>query len=361
MWVKAVFSLFITIAACSHKEAEDTKPIPISSASSLHEEKAELSLNSVEMHSMKKFAVFYGDPLYFSLPPSVPCYTDKEICISSQLSTFSFVVVGAGLEEEKHHSHLFTKRMIQAPSKTKYYGYLDLGKTKNFPLSELLLRVEKWKEMGVDGILIDEAGFEYWDHGGADFRARLNMVLDRLHNFQLKAIVNAWNPSDVFTKIPENPVHWNSDDGYLLEGYSFSTEAISFDSYRKKMDACLAAKRKFHINLYGVITSDRMLSHKLTKEKWKFFAISAHFDQLDGVAWADDSFSSYDSKLTIPNDDFIEVGLDKSERTTISIKERKLSRRVYLSTSIGNALQTYVAILDYTTRSVFERALKKFL
>lgn len=349
---RSIFFILIITAACSIENVE-LKPIPISFDSKLHEDKADSFLHKIETHVMEKFAIFYGDPISFSSHSGELCYQERESCISSLLANFSFVILGAGLEEENHHAHLLTQNVIQSSNKTMYYGYLDLGRTKNFSISELLAHIEKWKEMGVAGILLDEAGFEYWDGGKKNFRIRLNIVLDYLHKLHLKSIINAWDPKDVFTELPENPVHWTSDDGYLIEGYLFSTNVFSFDSYREKIELSLDAKQKYKMKLYGTTTSDLSLSHKMTEEKWKFLLMSAHFDQLDGVAWADDSFSSYDSKLTIPGDDFIKVILDQSESLFVSREEKKTARKIYFVNPDMNLIRWHIVTIDYEAKMVF--------
>ena len=41
------------------------------------------------------------------------------------------------------------------------FGYVDLGRTNWLSIPDLIDRIERWGAMGADGIVLDEAGYDF--------------------------------------------------------------------------------------------------------------------------------------------------------------------------------------------------------
>lgn len=121
--------------------------------------------------------------------------------VAALFSRWDLVVFGQPLQEQEHEEHANAVAVIAKihafnPA-AKVFGYvsLALGNGDSAPLTdaEIRARVDAWAAMGVDGMLLDEAGGEY-----LVTRSRQNMALDYVHDQDLVALLNVWVQPDVF-------------------------------------------------------------------------------------------------------------------------------------------------------------------
>jgi hypothetical protein len=165
---------------------------------------------------------------------------------------YDLVVLGDGLEETAHPDHERTQTIIGnlGATGTRVFGYIDLcvmGTTcTNLSTTDIQAKADRWRAMGVAGIFLDQAGYDY-----KVSRDRLNAAVDYLHARGLAAFVNAWAPDDIFSPTVNpalNPAgtatHLGPDDYALHE--SFAVELSQFDdpvTLAAKSDAELGWKR----------------------------------------------------------------------------------------------------------------------
>jgi len=143
-----------------------------------------------------------------------------------EFGKYDYVVIGDGLENgpgdpNPHPDHFNTLGIIHHPrtTNTHFFGYIDLGViTQNLSFGEIFRRIDDWKEMGVDGILLDDFGYDF-----GVTRERQNIAVDYAHQQGLSIIANGFRPEDVFSPAvhPNNPsgdsTAINADDFYLYE------------------------------------------------------------------------------------------------------------------------------------------------
>lgn len=254
------------------------------------------------------------------------------------------------MEEEGREGHTETMEIIKLASEVSFFGYINLGdlhSEKYYSLIELHDKISSWEKMGVDGIFIDEAGFEFWTKEKIKYRERLNGVLDLVHAKGLSAMVNAWIPEDIFSAFPKMPAHLQKGDSFLLESYVFSWKEFEFQYYRDRISVCNEAKKKLGVSIYGISITKEDPSD-FTHEKWKYLTLSAHFDQIDGVAWAEKEFSSENSLLQVPPRDFLSVIVEKKGENRIDFLDETLQK----SYIIGNDVHTMT--LSYKNREIKE-------
>jgi hypothetical protein len=178
--------------------------------------------------------VYYGIP---SLANGAGYDTTKA---TKAFKKYDVIVFGDGLEnitiynpaEERARTTQIISN-LQAYN-ARVYGYIDLGvangNSQNLSLSTIYGYADNWAAMGVAGIFLDEAGYNYQVP-----RDRLNSALDYIHNTKhLSAFVNAWNPDDVFSSAYDtnwNPhsshSHLGENDYYLLESYAVEGDYIN--------------------------------------------------------------------------------------------------------------------------------------
>lgn len=168
---------------------------------------------------------------------------------------------------------------------------------------------------GVDGILFDEAGFDYGDavETDTDKRTRLITITNHAHTLDLKVMVNAWDPDDIFTKISESPVPFVSGDSFLLESYIYAanlptndsiilTNSGSFSEFINRVHKAKTSKPT-EVELWGVSTTGESTA-SFNPNHWSNVVAMAWGHNLTGVGWGTKDFSSTDNAMpfrAIPN------------------------------------------------------------
>lgn len=151
--------------------------------------------------------------IYYSYPTGVNSLFSVEGA-AQLFSRWDSVVFGQPLQEPDHEEHDNTVAVIdrihELNPRSKIFGYVSISVANGAgpPLTdqEVIDRIDAWHVMGVDGLLVDEAGFDYQVP-----RARQNMALDHIHgltvvgteafgsgNRKMVALVNVWVQSDMF-------------------------------------------------------------------------------------------------------------------------------------------------------------------
>lgn len=242
--------------------------------------------------TLKHFAIYYGYPN--SLNSATNSWTNG--LVINDLSRYESVVFGDGLEAVLHTDHANTVTIISGlAATTKSYGYIDIGNTVNHPVGTILASVDLWKAMGVHGIFLDEFGMDYKDTGGgvtdAGYRVRQKTILDYVHAQGLKAIMNAWDPDDVFIKESSNPLNISSGDAYLYESYFLSSAARETFTYYRTKIAKLQAAKLAHTGLL-VLANSSTASNNFTQSLFDSMVLGALADGIDGIAWGEAQYSA---------------------------------------------------------------------
>ncbi len=131
------------------------------------------------------------------------------------LGAYHIVVLGDGLQYEAapaggrsagpiehRRTREVMRHLAQNYPAVQVFGYLPLGDTQALSIATLAEGVRRWHALGVHGIFLDEAGYDF-----GVTRARQNEAIDAIHGAGLRAFVNAFNPDDVLADeaTPINP------------------------------------------------------------------------------------------------------------------------------------------------------------
>jgi hypothetical protein len=260
-----------------------------------------------------RLAIYYGYP---SLVNGVSGDVDRA---AATFAEYDVVVFGDGLEfpdvqprrtpagvgpdEHKRTRAIVERLRSQSPS-TRVYGYVDLGNTQRLSVTEIQNRVRLWSGMGVAGVFLDEAGFDF-----GVTRERQNAVVDFIHDLRLSAFVNAFNPDDVFSSTamalnsagggnPSGlPSRLGAQDAFLLESFQVRLgEPEAWPAFAARTAAAVAHRDRFQTRLYAVTTTtDR--TEKLSSQLYPYAWWSAALWGLDGFGWGEPDFSGVTSKL----------------------------------------------------------------
>ncbi|MCK5073606.1 MAG: hypothetical protein KAQ98_09290, partial [Bacteriovoracaceae bacterium] len=213
------------------------------------------------------------------------------------LNQYDIVVMPGGLENPGHGDHANSAYILKnVKSSVELFGYIAIGYTNSFSIEEIKKKIDLWKRMRVDGIFLDEAGFDYWD-SDAEMRKRQSEAVNHAHKNGLRVFLNAWNPDDLFVKQSDNPLKVDKNDYALLESYIFSFAGpLDFRDYEKKIRGFRHGKDKFGIQLVGLSTTNK--SEKYFRQSdFDFMVHTAQVDGLDGVGWGTANFSATSSRV----------------------------------------------------------------
>ena len=184
---------------------------------------------------LKPLLVYYGYPVAYK------GMWNTTAVISEIAANYSVWVVGDTYGDPSHEEYATTTAIVSGvrASGVKVYGYVPIGQnTSGLTLGQMQERVDQWDTVGVDGIFLDEFGFDY-----ENTRTRQKSIVDYVHGKNLPVCANAWTAEDFMcdnvSELPwssgdwryQNFVAWNATnlpltrtagDSYLIENFGFA-------------------------------------------------------------------------------------------------------------------------------------------
>ncbi|PYU60118.1 MAG: hypothetical protein DMG56_16545, partial [Acidobacteria bacterium] len=260
-----------------------------------------------------RLAIYYGYP---SLVNGANGDVEKA---ASAFSAYDVVILGDGLEFPDKQSgryppgdpeeHQKALRIMEAVrdrrSGTRFYGYVCLGEIPSRKGQEISLtsreleeRARLWKHMGVAGIFLDEAGYDF----AVVTRQRQNMAVRIIHELGLSAFMNAYFLDHIFSledKLPyangtaKNPEHLppllDRRDLFLLE--SFQVRNGNYESaseWQARLNQALKYRRRFGAHIFATTTTTEQ--EPFSAEKFNYAWWTAILYGLDGFSWGEPNF-----------------------------------------------------------------------
>ena len=152
---------------------------------------------------LKPLLVYYGYPIAYK------GLWDTAAVISEIAANYSVWVVGDTYGDPAHAEYATTTAIVSGvrSSGVKVYGYVPIGQnTSGLTLAQMQVRVDQWDTIEVDGIFLDEFGFDY-----GNTRTRQKSIVDYVHGKNLPVCANAWTAED-FMCDNVNELPWPSND-----------------------------------------------------------------------------------------------------------------------------------------------------
>ena len=267
-----------------------------------------------------RLAIYYGYP---SLVNGANGDVEKA---ASAFSAYDVVILGDGLEFPDKQSgryppgdpeeHQKALRIMEAVrdrrSGTRFYGYVCLGEIPSRKGQEISLtsreleeRARLWKHMGVAGIFLDEAGYDF----AVVTRQRQNMAVRIIHELGLSAFMNAYFLDHIFSledKLPyangtaKNPEHLppllDRRDLFLLE--SFRVRNGNYESaseWQARLIQALKYRRRFGAHIFATTTTTEQ--EPFSAEKFNYAWWTAILYGLDGFSWGEPNFAALSNAL----------------------------------------------------------------
>lgn len=154
---------------------------------------------ALEKVTLRKAMIYYGYPIAINNVWSV-----EAAC--NIYKNYSLVVFGDKYNRPDHEVYGETveifSRLKEISPDTKIVGYVPIGcitgfEDSNLTMLQLKERVDLWRNIGADGIFLDEFGYDY-----RVTRARQNEIITYIKSLGMFVFVNAWEIRYIFSEEP---------------------------------------------------------------------------------------------------------------------------------------------------------------
>ena len=260
-----------------------------------------------------RLAIYYGYP---SLVNGSRGAVEKSAHV---FSSYDVVVLGDGIEffdrkpgrypKGDPAEHERTLRIMATTQEknpqVRFYGYVCLGEIRfrggEHVLSpaEIKERIALWKRMGVAGIFLDEAGYD-WPMVD---RKRQNLAVEYIHGQGLSVFANAFYPQDLFSMEDvrgKNPGHLRplleARDLFLLESFQVKNGAYEdISEWQQRLQAALDGRQQYKAQIFATTTTAGPAT--FAPRKFSYAWWSAWLYDLDGFGWGEPDFAAVSNRL----------------------------------------------------------------
>lgn len=283
----------------------------------------------------KKLAIYYG---YLSS-------VNATFTVSGAVNVFKDydqLVIGDGLQEPTHPDYANTVAILNDPlmANTEVFGYI----TANQSLDSIQDKIDKWYNLGVSGIFVDEFGYDF-----GISRQKQREIIWCIHekgDNTLKAFVNAWNVDDVFSPAVD-PVHnpnglptrLGPNDLYLAESFAVINGAYDdndIDSngikdWQDKAAKMVAYRTTYGTKLAAVTTAN---SDPFDQNKADYGYYAAVLNGFDSWGYGEELFSAVSAQLPFRTRKlFYGIRFDGPVTLTGNVYERRTNVGIHLDTT----------------------------
>lgn len=266
-----------------------------------------------------RLAIYYGYP---SLVNGSNGDLEKAAKI---FAGYDVVILGDGIEFPDRQSarypvgdaeeHEKARKIIAAAQRrnprTRFFGYICLGEIiskageTSLTPEQLEERARLWKQMGVAGIFLDEAGYDY----AIVTRKRQNVAVRIIHELGLSAFMNAYFLDHLFSledNLPyargmgKNPEHLHPlldrRDLFLLESFQVHNGMYeSLSAWRARLNQAREYRRRYGLRIFATTTTTEQ--EPLSTEKFTYAWWTAVLYGLDGFSWGEPNFAALSNAL----------------------------------------------------------------
>lgn len=220
--------------------------------------------------------------------------------IAQDMAKYSVLVFGDGIQNPAHDDYANTQVIIPRVKALNQYAKVFGYVTANQSVADFKTKVDQWDGLHIDGIFIDEAGYDY----GVD-RSKFNELVDYVHGKTYANIcfANCWNMDHIIgttndTSYPNstyNPdleeSNLSSGDWYLLESFPVNTSSYE-GGYESKVNwNARAVKADTHRYNYGINLAAVSKIDNATDDGQELF----DFSFISAMMWNLDAHGSSDT------------------------------------------------------------------
>lgn len=228
--------------------------------------------------------------------------------VAQEMAKYGVLVFGDGVQDPSHGDYSNTTTIIariKALNPTALiFGYVTVNQT----LQNFKDKADDWDDLGVHGIFMDEAGYDY-----GKTRSEFNDRVDYVHGLTDAKLcfANSWNMDHIIgtandTSYPNTTYNSSLDesnltenDWYLLESFAVNTTDYT-DNYAPKADwSSRGSKAITHRAEYGInLAAANIIADGDSEEAalFKFAFVSGLMFSLEASGSSDTSYGSSSSK-----------------------------------------------------------------
>jgi hypothetical protein len=240
---------------------------------------------------LERLAIYYG------YPSLVEKSGGDIVKAAAVFATYDVVVWGDGLELGRDSADAglrgeyarlapLVARLHTGTTRVALYGYIDLGRTQQLTMDEIITRVEAWQRLGVDGIFFDEAGRDF-----GVTPARRGEAVRAVHARRLAAFMNAFNPDDLFDRgsSPGSGHELGRGDAILLESFAVRQGRLQTEAVPGRIAAALEWRKRRGVSVFATTTAgDEPFDRAAFASAWHRAATL----RLDGFGWGERNFGA---------------------------------------------------------------------
>ncbi len=232
--------------------------------------------------------------------------------VAQDIAKYAVIAIGDGIEVPTHPDYANTQiilpRLKVLNPDILIFGYVAVAQT----LAAFKTKVDQWNTLGVQGIFMDEAGYDFGTN-----REGFNVCVDYIHGKSVSNLcfANAWNTDHIlgtandvsFPNSTYNPglvaSNLTSNDWILLESFPINTTAYSSSAgYELKTDWLIRGNKIISLRAtYGVNFAGSGIINNANANGaslFNFGYISALMFALEAFGTSDDSYASSSAAVT---------------------------------------------------------------
>ena len=140
--------------------------------------------HELDVPRLNSLLVYYGYPIAYK------GIWNADAIVAEISASHDYWVVGHTYQDPAHQEYASTVAIMRGvrAAGVKLYGYIPLGTNNyNYTVAQIEAITDQWMAIGVDGIFIDEYGFDY-----GNTRQRQVDVVNMIHTKGLPICANAW-------------------------------------------------------------------------------------------------------------------------------------------------------------------------
>ena len=246
-----------------------------------------------------------------SFNSSTNSWTNEKV--ARDMSKYDIFIFGDGVQNPTHGDYANTSiiipRLKVLNPNCLIFGYVATAQT----LSNFQSKVDQWNTLQVDGIFMDESGYDYGTNR-VDFNTRVDYVHGK--TYSKVCFVNSWNMDHVlgtandvsFPNSTWNPTlissKLNNNDWYLLESFPINTTSYtngveSVSDWASRGVKAISLRNTYNINLasVGIIDNADINAQKL----FDFLYISSLMFSFEAVGSSDTNYGASSATVTFWN------------------------------------------------------------
>ena len=278
-----------------------------------------LLLGCLFLYSVSGAAKTPGDLLiYYGFPSAINGSATLDAA-AQEFGRYDFVVVGDCLQEDgsssnplcptPHPDNQNLSNIIQSPEtkNTAFFGYIAIGVegpfSQNLSIAEVERRALLWQQLGVQGILLDQYGYDF-----GVTRQRQNAIVDFVHSLGLSVVANGFFVDDVFSSeahpdynVSGAPSTLGTGDFYLYESHQIvGSQFVPQASWQTKANRLEFFREQIGFQILSTTTHDNSILYSSHQFFYSWY--SAAMYEHTATGWGEFNFSA--GGLGDPHADF---------------------------------------------------------